>query len=245
MVAIRHLNNAPIREALVDFRVRSSVEPSVLEDCAKSFQAEYPKRLALHKGEFGFTFNEGGITPLPANRALLGYRLDSRDGRQVVQFRVDGFTFSRLPKYETFDRMREEAQRLWAAYAACLRPQVITRVAVRFINVMELPVGGFQWTEFLTAPPNLPAALPQAFNSFLERVVFQDPATGASVILTQAFEGAAGDGRYPVTLDIDAFRDREFDPTDANIWTFLEELRGLKNRVFFESITERTAELYE
>jgi uncharacterized protein (TIGR04255 family) len=65
------------------------------------------------------------------------------------------------------------------------------------------------------------------------------------VILTQAFEGAAGDGRYPVTLDIDAFRDREFDPTDANIWTFLEELRGLKNRVFFESITERTAELYE
>jgi uncharacterized protein (TIGR04255 family) len=221
------------------------MEPSVLETCAKSFEAEYPKRLPLYHGQFGFSFNESSVTTLPPNRALIGYRLDSRDRRDVVQIRVDGFTFSRLPKYETFDRMREEAQRLWAAYTTCMRPEAITRVAVRYINVMELPVGGFPLSEFLTAPPSLPTSLPQAFSSFLERVVFQDPSTGASVILTQAFEGAAGDGRYPVTLDIDAFRDREFDPNDPGIWTFLEALRALKNRVFFESITERTAELYE
>ena len=245
MARIRHLNNAPIREALIDFRVRSALGPAVLEACAKSFEAEYPKRLALYKGQFGFSFNEGNLTTLPPNQELIGYRLDSNDGQQVAQLRVDGFTFSRLPKYDTFDRMREEAQRLWTAFTECIRPEAITRVAVRYINVMELPVGGYPLTDFLVAPPNLPASLPQAFNSFLERVVFQDPKTSASVILTQAFEGAAGDGRYPVTLDIDAFRDREFAAADTNVWTFLEALRGVKNRVFFESITERTAELYE
>jgi len=244
MAAKRHLKNAPIREALIDFRVRAEAEPSVLEECTKAFAAEYPKRLELHRGQFGFSFNEGNVTPLPANRALWGYRVDSADGRQVAQFRVDGFTFSRLPKYETFDRMREEARQLWERYSACLRPEAITRVAVRYINVMELPAGGFPLTEFLTAPPALPAALPQALTSFLKRVVFQDPETTASVILTQAFEGAAGDGRYPVTLDIDAFKDREFEVNDVGVWDYLEELRNLKNYVFFESITERTVELY-
>ena len=244
MVAKRHLRNAPIREALIDFRVRSGTDPSVLEECAKGFEAEYPKRLELYKGQFGFSFNEHNVTALPANRALVGYRMDSMDGHNVVQFRVDGFTFSRLPKYETFDLVREEARRLWERYAACLRPDAITRAAVRYINVMELPVGGFPLTDFLTAPPALPAALPQALNSFLERVVFQDPNTGASVIVTQAFEGAAGDGRYPITLDIDAFRDREFDVNGADIWNYLETLRNLKNDVFFESITERTVELF-
>jgi uncharacterized protein (TIGR04255 family) len=216
-----------------------------LEDCAKAFAAQYPRRRALYKGAFGFSFNEEGVTPMASNRALVGYRMDSEDGSQVAQFRVDGFTFSRLPKYETFDEMRQEAQRLWVAYASCLQPEAVTRVAVRYINVMELPVGGYPLTAFLTAPPMLPNRLPQAFSSFLERLVFQEPKTGASVILTQAFEGVAGDGRYPVTLDIDAFRDREFEPNDAAIWAFLEELRNLKNDVFFESITEQTVELYK
>ena len=244
MAAKRYLRNAPIREALIDFRVRASAEPSALEECAKTFEAEYPKRVGLYKGQFGFSFNEGNVTALPADRALVGYRIDSADGHHVVQLRVDGFTFSRLPKYETFDQMREEARRLWKGYAACLRPEAITRAAVRFINVMELPVGGFPLTEFLTAPPALPAALPQALSGFLERVVFQDPKTAASVIVTQAFEGAAGDARYPATLDIDAFRDREFDANDVGVWEYLEGLRNLKNDVFFESVTERTVELY-
>lgn len=244
MAAKRHLTNAPIREALIDFRVRASADPLRLEECVKAFEAEYPKRLGLYEGQFGFSFHEGSVTALPANRTLVGYRIDSADGRHVAQLRINGFTFSRLPKYETFDRMREEAQRLWERYIACLRPDAITRVAVRYINVMELPVGGFPLTEFLTAPPALPVALPQALNSFLERVVFQDPKTSASVILTQAFEGAAGDGKYPVTLDIDAFRDREFDVGGSVVWEYLEGLRNLKNDVFFESITERTVELY-
>lgn len=245
MAAQRHLDNAPIREAIIEIRVRSGVDAAALEECAKSFAKDYPKRFALHQGAFGFVFNEDGIATKSADRSLLGYRMDSGDGHHVAQFRIDGFAFSRLPRYETFEQMREEAHRLWAAYSNCLKPEAVTRLAVRYINVMELPVGGLPLTEFLSAPPTLPRALPQAFGSFLERVVFQDPKTGASVILTQAFEGVAGDGRYPVTLDIDAFRDRDFDPGDPGIWEYLEELRQLKNNVFFESITERTVDIYK
>jgi uncharacterized protein (TIGR04255 family) len=199
----------------------------------------------LHRGEFGFTLNAGGASIARSDHGLVGYRVDSADGQHVAQFRTDGFTFSRLPPYETFDQMRDQARRLWAIYSGCLKPENVTRLAVRYINVMELPMGGFDFREFLTAPPALPARLPQGFSSFLERIVFQDPATAASVVLTQAFEGVAGDGRFPVTVDIDAFRDRDFEPSDRQIWSYFDTLRELKNDVFFESITEKTARLYE
>jgi uncharacterized protein (TIGR04255 family) len=200
----------------------------------------------LHRGEFGFTLSAAGASLARSDHGLVGFRVDSADGLHVAQFRTDGFTFSRLPQYATFDQMRDEAHRLWNVYCNCLSPDAVTtRLAVRYINVMELPMGGFEFRDFLTAPPTLPGALPQSLSSFLERIVFQDPTTGASVILTQAFEGIAGDGRFPVTVDIDAFRDREYELADAGIWSYFDTLRTLKNDVFFESITEKTARLYE
>lgn len=65
------------------------------------------------------------------------------------------------------------------------------------------------------------------------------------MILTLALDGFSGDTPVPVLLDIDAFTQSEFEPTDQQVWTVLEQLRVLKNRAFFGTITEKAAELYE
>jgi uncharacterized protein (TIGR04255 family) len=65
------------------------------------------------------------------------------------------------------------------------------------------------------------------------------------VIVTQALERSVDPDHVVVLLDVDAYRDVEIEPHDDRVQSILGRLRDLKNRVFFGSITERTAEMYE
>ncbi|MPZ46984.1 MAG: TIGR04255 family protein [Betaproteobacteria bacterium] len=245
MARKRHLKNAPIKEALIDLRVSGVQELSSLQRCSQQLTTPYDKRLKLHRQEFGFSMNAGNVVSHQAAPSVFGYRVDSDDGTQVVQFRLDGFTFSRLSPYQTWESMRDEARRLWKLYESCASPAMVTRIAVRYINVMQLPLAGRELKEVLTMPPMLPEALPHSIASFLTRIVFADPLVEASVILTQALESPASGQKTSLTIDVDAFKDCERGPADDSIWADLESLRALKNEVFFESITEETARHFE
>ena len=110
-----HLGNAPIREALIDFRVRlpSDSSPENLSTLAEEMRAQYPKVGPIH--QFQGEIQLGGEGPVSVRKGpqLLGYRLDSADGLNVAQVRIDGFTFSRLTPYESWDRMVEDAWVVW------------------------------------------------------------------------------------------------------------------------------------
>ena len=45
-------------------------------------------------------------------------------------------------------------------------------------------------------------------------------------------------------LDIDAFKETKFVPDSPDVWAYLDDLRELKNRLFFGAIEEAAAELY-
>ena len=118
-------------------------------------------------------------------------------------------------------------------------------MATRFINSVQFPLRhGDNLETYLTAPPRVPENLPQGISSFLQRVVVQDAQTQASIIVTQLLEPPLEEGPPPVILDLDAFREAEFAPGGREAWACLEELRGLKNRFFFASLTARALESY-
>ncbi len=96
----------------------------------------------------------------------------------------------------------------------------------------------------LTSAPVVPEQLPSVLRSYLTRTALHDPATGNSVTVTQASEPSTDQEHLVILLDVDAFRDADLDPSDERIPSILESLRQLKNRAFFGSITERTAEMY-
>ena len=66
----------------------------------------------------------------------------------------------------------------------------------------------------------------------------------ATVFLTEALD-RRDDRPIALILDIDAFRKEEISTDDPDLWTRLEELREIKNRVFFGSLTPETVELYK
>ena len=244
MIAHRHLPNAPIKEAIIDLRVALLEDVSVerLGGVHAKIQERFPVKKILHESRLGVYFDsQAGQPPKTiADHATLGFRYESEDGTRVVQFKLNGFTYSRLAPYTTWEEMRNEAKQLWGIFVEATSADIVTRVATRFINVIRIPLPFDDFEEYLTAPPRIPENLPQALSRFLTRIVLPNPSIDADAIITQALESVEED-YAPVVLDIDVFR--RVDATESTCWDCLEELRNFKNRIFFASITGKTVEL--
>lgn len=201
--------------------------------------------------EIGFHFSEGEKPPRGSNKAV-GKRLESADQPHVILCRLNGFTFSRLTPYAEWQDLRANAERQWRAFINVVQPKMVTRLAVRYINAMQLPLPMRDFQDFLTCPPRIPEPLPQEVSAFVQRMVIPDRESGAVAIVTQALEGfgaeRAADAGATVTvlLDLDVFTNARIeDPSTDEMWPILDSLRDLKNRMFFEHIQERTAEMFE
>lgn len=242
------LKNAPITEALIDIRIKikDSFDVKLFESLHKEISNQYPEKKERHKWEGKFEFKKGEGPISTGTQTIDGYIFTSKDGKQVFQARIDGFTFNRLRPYDKWETFRDEAFMLWKLYSNLVSPEII-RVAVRYINKFDIPLFPQpmqDFNEYLTAAPIVPKELPQGVSSFLTRVVINDPEKDAAAIITQAFEQIVDPKFIPIILDIDAFKQKEV-IAEEDAWQTLEALRHFKNRIFFASITEKTRRLFQ
>jgi uncharacterized protein (TIGR04255 family) len=174
---------------------------------------------------------------------LDGFFFRSADAREVVQFRGDGFTFNRLTPYSSWDDIRPKAIRLFAMYLEVSRPLSVTRTATRYINRLAFP--NSRLSDYLTRQPSRAPGTDGTLLGFLDAVIVKE-SSGATVSFSQRLERADGpDGVTAVVLDVDAFKEGRLDASTAAVEPALELLHDLKNRVFFGSITETAAGLFE
>lgn len=238
------LSNAPIVEAVIDIRIRvkEDLQLEQLNSISSAVCEQYPDKKERHKWEGKLEFKKGETPISTTTEAVDGYVFTSADQKQIFQARLDGFTFSRLKPYETWERFRDEAYRLWLLYRGVVSPE-ITRVALRYINKMEFPLPVI--SDYLTGAPIVPDGLPQGVSSFLTRVVIHEPEIDAAAIITQALEQVVNPNILPIILDIDVFKQKPEGIREEDAWETLEKLRHFKNKIFFKSITEKAKELFQ
>jgi uncharacterized protein (TIGR04255 family) len=240
MAEIQHLEHAPIKEALIDIRAVATTSYEDIGLAHQQFAEQYPKVENIQKSEIGWKINpQEQTSSVEQQNKNVGYKFTSQDEKYIAQFRTDGFTFSRLEPYETWEAMRDEAKRLWQIYLEVAKPEAITRVAVRYINALRIPLPLNDFKEYLTAPPEVPEGLPQGVSGFLSRIGLKEPTIHADCIFTQALE-EGNQEEITVVLDIDAFMLSTFDANELHFWEKIEQLRNFKNQVFFKSITDKT-----
>ena len=234
-----NLRNAPIREALIDFRVRLPADFSqeTLRDLADSLQSEFPKVGPIHQFQGQIEFGDEGPVAIQRGPQLLGYRLESPTGLDVAQIRIDGFTFSRLAPYESWDRMVEDAWVVWERYVEGLRPLGIERIATRFINGIALPPSG-QLAEVFRVPPGVSDGRMEAF---LFRYHLA-PREGVTAIVSLATEDGSDTS---MILDIDCFVRKSFSTDSESLRLQLPKVRDAKNRIFFNALTPQAIERFK
>jgi uncharacterized protein (TIGR04255 family) len=246
MAKPRVLERPPINEALVDLRFLSDqrIDIEVLKPLRERLQQRFPK--VDERNQFAAEFRvEAGKLLSPNVRDLgRGLWMTSSDGSRIVQFRPDGFTFNNvgLGSYLGGDALLEQSLECWSMFAEITRATTVTRIALRYLNRLDLPLRpGDEFRQFLTAPPELPEGAPQSVSGFLSRVVSHDDA-GATVVVTQKLDTV--ESPVPVIVDVEAFFTGDFGIDAESLRTRLETLRRVKNETFFALITEEAVKLY-
>jgi uncharacterized protein (TIGR04255 family) len=241
-----HLANAPITEAVLDIQVQlpDRVRLGHLETMHRDIRDRYPNRRTRHRVEVNIKLE--GEAPITTPPKEDGYLFQSRDGKRIVQARLDGFSFNQLKPYETWEALRDEAKELWARYVDIARPEIVKRIALRYINRMELPLPFTDFKDYVRIAPEIAPEIPQAVQNFFLRLEIPYP-SGALAIVTETLQ-PPGDPphaeKLPLILDIDVIMAENEPAPFGNIWEKFEELRKIKNDIFFSTITPRSEELF-
>ena len=168
----------------------------------------------------------------------------SSDRLNVVQFRVDGFTYNRLRPYTSWDELQPEVLRLWGLFQQAARPETCSRITARYINRIDVPWAG-ELSDILTAPPTLPEGLPDVLTGFITRVIIHDPALDLFASVMQASQVQMDPQSAAVILDIEAYRQSDAGALGDQVEPTLANLHDMKNRIFFGSLTEDQIKRYE
>jgi uncharacterized protein (TIGR04255 family) len=199
----------------------------------------FPVRKGIKHGQFQLQAEED--KPFAAKvltEEALGVRYEREDGSEVVQLRRNGLTYNILKNYPGWEALKEMARHQWQGFLAVSGPVNVSRLAVRYINAINIPVGA-DYDEYLTTGPRVPKLVPPIVVSFLQRVVVPFEQVSAHAIITQTLEMPT-----PAALDIDVFAECSLEGASADIWSRLEQLRNIANRIFFSSLTEKMLESY-
>ena len=247
MARQRHLRNAPIVEAIVDFRVKlpAKFEVKTFASIKEKLGDSYPQMEERREIEAGIKVKGKRVEHIVEEKGLQGYFFRSHDGKNVTQFRKDGFTFSRLKPYTNWQDVLAEAKNLWKLYKNRASPDLVTRIAVRYINQLDIPLPIEDLSKYLNSPPTIPQKLPQELCQFLTRVTIRDPKLDIRAHIIQALERGSKRDNVTIFLDIDVFKQKESGFEEREIWQTFKQFRDLKNRIFFDSITETSVRLFE
>ncbi len=241
----RHYPNAPITEALIDLRVELPKRTTVadLEKVHAEEKSAYPikKNRNLVIGQMQF----GQQVAAAASSKHIGFLFTSKDEKQIFQARLDGFTMSRLAPYESWDVFCKEARRLWDRYRSVAEPKKLVRLAVRYINRLDLPLPVPDLKEYLRTVPEISPDLPQDLSGYFLHLRIPMGDIKSTLLVNQTIIEPNGPNVVSVVLDNDICRDADVPQNEDAVWSFFEELRVRKNEVFESSITDRTRELFK
>jgi uncharacterized protein (TIGR04255 family) len=244
-----HLEKAPIIEVILD--IDCDLPAGFRLDAAgaeirASVQDAYPKMRQQLVQEHQIT-QQGKASPeFMVRQGLQALQFLTDDEKQIIQFRVGGFSFNKLAPYSRLDDYLPEIERTWGLFLKIARPVVIRKIGLRTINRISLPLaeGRVKLEDYLNTCPRLPDEEALMFTGFLNHHMALESQTGNRVnIVPTTME--AGPECLPLILDIDAFRPCQLDPSSwGEMLEIQKSLRSLKNRVFRNTLTERCLNLF-
>ncbi|MHB8634785.1 MAG: TIGR04255 family protein, partial [Thermoplasmatota archaeon] len=243
------LQRPPIIEALLDVKVvpAETLELSALEALHGAVAERYPSKRIHKSAQASVRFGpDGQIEVDQTPPSAQGFVFSSADGLALFQPRIDGMTFNRLKPYPGWEAFVAEAKLLWTAYSDAAHPTRVTRIGLRYVNRLDLPLPIADLGQHLHTLPKIADELDVDFEDMLMRLVLRDPGTGLVAILTQAIDRGVGDpGKLPLVLDIDVVMPEPLEVGSDQLWTKVEAMHAFTKRIFFESLTGETRGLYQ
>jgi uncharacterized protein (TIGR04255 family) len=244
-----HLSRAPIIEAVLDIRAfpEASWDEEGIKRSLTDRLPDYPV-LQSHR-EYRQEVHLGAAPETPAKQTFAdlgwrGFRLQSKEHPHIVQFNRDGFVFSRLQPYPHWKAFISEVLRLWQLHVDLARPSEVQRVGLRFINSLSCPAESFELDDYLRTSPRTPTGLTLPYTGFFHQDTLAVPGYPYEINIIKTIQPPLTPESKDASLiiDIDVFTTRRSSVSEAVAEDRLLQMRWLKNKVFFGTITDREVE---
>lgn len=240
----KHYPKAPITEAVIGLLVDlpPGVSVDALKQAHKGEEARYPivEPLMSNVGQMVF----GPQASASASSTPTGFLFRSADKKQIYQARLDGFTISRLAPYGRWEEFCPEGRRLWNIYRSVAQPSKVVRVAVRYINRINIPLPVNDFGDYLRTVPQVSADLPQGLSGYFMQLTLLLPDIKGYAIINETIIEPASPSVLSMVLDIDIFRTQDLPSAENDLWALLEQFRHVKNNVFEACITDKARGLF-
>ena len=240
----RFYENAPIVEAVIDIQVdNDSVSEESFNQFAESVKGHLEKQSRVNEAQVQFNVPDGDFKQDVRN---VGYRFVGKQADKVLITKVKGFTFSNLPKYSGWDSFCSEARKNWEKYARFIRPKKVRRIAVRYINKINIPSdSGMKFEDYFNIYPEVADEVsPSMIGAYMQLKLPQpDLGNNYASVINLATAEPEEPGVVTIILDIDVFANVQMSPEDEDLWNILGKLRDKKNKIFEASIKDSIREL--
>jgi uncharacterized protein (TIGR04255 family) len=134
--------NAPIVEAIVDFKVKfnDSIGFEELKKFADTLVDRYPERTTRKRLSANIDVDQEKPSAVEVESLEQALVLRTKEIDSAIQIRRDGFSFSTLKPYKQWESTRDEAKKYWLRYRESINPTAIKRLALRYINRIDIPL---------------------------------------------------------------------------------------------------------
>ena len=223
------LKNPPIIEVLLQI----NYEPSL--DITSEFSTKLVSTFAAFKSE---PISQIQIAPnaQPVISAY-GNKFSDASTGEVIQITKEFLAYSTTAKYDNWESFSKRGLDNVSMFLGQLAPANINRVALRYVNRIEIEDELRNVGRYLKVYPTFGEVLSNKIeNSILQfSSFFSEYDARANIILRI---DKTTDEKFVVFLDIDAFIMGQFKPTREDINIESEKLRAIKNVIFKDCLTE-------
>lgn len=241
------LKDAPIIEAVIHWQAHAgkTLEPDALRATLTQRLPDYPILQAQHGMEIEAMGAPDGSSEVSHRTQWNGFRLQDGQNYHVAQFTPTGVVFSRLKPYAGWNRFQAEALRFWTIFLELAEPSVIQRLGVRYIARISLG-NHEQPSHYLNTVPAAPPGLDLPTESFFHQDTYQVPGYPYQINWVRTIQpaGAEPSNGRALIIDIDVFTFELLQLDQDTLTQRLQEMRWLKNKVFFSSITQNVLDRF-
>jgi len=214
------------------------------------------KRVLINDGNSeavkkAFTKLEDNIKYIPLGKApikgfseakVTSYLYYSEDQKEKLEVSSEGITYINEKPYEGWDTFKEKVLKYISVYADILNNITIKRTSIRFINRFELAEFDDPSVYFNTAISSINGdeSLPYSLQKYGFKMIF-DIKEGINAVVNQNVDKHTD--CYIYIFDIDVLDWNNLIYNAESFVKILENLRYIKNKIFFSNITGKIIEL--
>jgi uncharacterized protein (TIGR04255 family) len=236
----------PITEAVIGINFEAPLDEKELEKGNSKFLKQYPRHQLLQNVSLKVAVNQEGHANADGTRIAKGHRRTNDDVNELLVLRHSEFIVSQLAPYPGWDSFAKRFVRDWKIWKRLVGYRAISRVGVRFINRLDIPLkeGGIEHEKYLKVFPALPDIVPVVQAYAIQAQAPLDDIK-STLIINSAIVPAPILGHGSFLLDLDIGRTLDVPQSDEDMFDLLNQFRTKKNEVFEACISNHARRLFQ